>query len=86
MRPKLEKLVLRITREERLDVRSVASMAVARASRGVKLKSVRIVILAKLVPMEVLELRNHVLHVKHDLWVDGDDFSNDDDDDGDERD
>ena len=63
--PKLEKLELNIVTEKGFDVRSLISMAAARASRGAKLESVRIISRVELVPMVLLELREHVLYVEY---------------------
>ena len=63
--PKLEELVL-ILRQNRetLNIQSVTSMAAARASRGAKLGSVRIVTHDKSMQIDALELREHVSHVE----------------------
>jgi hypothetical protein len=76
--PKLEELILDPADDgKRLYIESVIGMAAARASRGAKLKSVRIAGRVKFAPMQVLELRKHVLHVECDFGVD--DVSNDGD-------
>jgi len=69
--PSLEELVfvLRLWNEgEEFDVQAVIEMAAARASRGVKLGTVRDH--AELDPVDVLELRKHVLHVEFGSKVD----------------
>jgi hypothetical protein len=50
---------------------SVIEVAAARASRGVGLKSVRIVGYSQPVRTDVLELEKHVLHVECDPAVSG---------------
>jgi hypothetical protein len=63
--PKLENLVLVLRLSgERLDIKNVIEMAAARASRGAKLKSVRIVSQDESVQIDALELRKHVSHVE----------------------
>jgi hypothetical protein len=59
--PKLEDLWIQLY-EETLDLKDVIGMAVARASRGAKLKSITIH-QDNYVRTDVLELRKHVLHV-----------------------
>ena len=63
--PELEELilVLRLS-EETLDIKNVKEMAAARASRGAKLKSIRISSQDKSVQVDALELREHALHVE----------------------
>ena len=51
--PKLEEIFLQINRKDACDVDSVERMAAVRASRGAKLKSIRVVNLAELVPMDM---------------------------------
>lgn len=67
--PKLEMLVLCIDRKEGFDFQTVMNMAASRASRGAKLKFVRIESRVEFVPVTVLELRKHVLHVEYDFGV-----------------
>jgi hypothetical protein len=63
--PKLENLVLVLRlKGERFDIKNVIKMAVARASRGAKLKSVRIVGQGKSMQIGALELRKYVSHVE----------------------
>jgi hypothetical protein len=83
MCPKLEELVL-ILRQNRetLNIRSVTSVAAARASRGAKLGSVRIVTHDKSMQIDALELREHVSHVE---CGPGAGVADDDSDDGDEE-
>ena len=81
--PELEELNLEFDREKGFDVESMVSMTAARASRGAKLKSVRITSCLKSVPTMVLELRKHVLHVEHKLGSGGD-VENDSDESGEE--
>jgi hypothetical protein len=78
--PKLEDLVLCFYRKKGFNIESVTSVAAARASRGAKLKSVRIVSQVRFAPMEVMELRKHVLHVECNVGVDGVGGVGDDDD------
>ena len=61
--PKLEELVIEHRRP--LDIKNVIGMAAARASRGAKPKSIRIVNLQGWMHprTDVMELRKHVLHV-----------------------
>ena len=61
--PELEELVI-VLGSRTLDVRSVIGAAAARASRGAKLKSVKIVGQDKLARIDVLELKKHVLDVE----------------------
>jgi len=63
--PKLGELVLRIDEGVGLDIESVVGMVAARASSGIKLKSVRIVSPGEIVPADMSELKKHVLHVEH---------------------
>lgn len=71
--PKLEELVLSPRDdEEGIDIESLIRMAAARASRGVKLRSVRVVYAhaePKLDPADGLELGKHVCHVEYGLGV-----------------
>jgi hypothetical protein len=67
--PKLEELV--IEHMEMVDIKNIIRMAAARASRGAKLKSVRIVSQGGFVQIDVLELKKHVLHVECAPGVDG---------------
>jgi hypothetical protein len=81
--PKLEVLVLVLRRNrETLDIKDVIEMAAGRASRGAKLKSVRIVSQGKFMKTDVLGLEKHVLHMEcgHEVNV-----ANEDGDDGDEE-
>ena len=67
-----------------IDMKSVIGVVAARASKGAKLKSIRI-IGCKSVRTEVLELKKHVLHVEYDPEVDeAKDDGGDIDEDGDE--
>ena len=63
--PELEQLVLvpRLGREE-LDIDCIVTMATARASRGAKLRSVKIVSHDGALKIEALKLEGHVLRVK----------------------
>ena len=65
---------------EEFDVQAVIEMAAARASRGAKLRTVRDQV--ELDPRDVLELRKHVLHVKHgqEVVYDGGNNHSDEDD------
>ena len=80
--PELEELVLRIDREP-FCIDDVIIMAAARASRGAKLKSVRIASQNGFSRADVLELKKHVLHVEcgPEVYVasDGSDSSDEDD-------
>ena len=63
--PKLEELVIILASWGMFDMKSVIGVAAARASRGTKLKSVRIVgNWDKFGQTEMLELEQHVLHVE----------------------
>jgi hypothetical protein len=63
--PKLEVLVLVLDLHgEALDIKNVIEMAAARASRGAKLKSVRIIGQDELIQIDALELGKHVSHVE----------------------
>ena len=63
--PKLEELVLILRRNgETLDIKSVINVAVARASRGAKLESVRIVTHDESGQIDVSELMEYVSHVE----------------------
>jgi hypothetical protein len=63
--PELEELilVLRLS-EETLDIKNVKEMAAARASRGAKLKSIKISSHDKSMQIDALDLREHALHVE----------------------
>lgn len=63
--PKLEELVI-VLYDEGLDIKHVIGTAAARASRGAKLRSVRIVGRNRAVRArrDVLELKKHVFHVE----------------------
>ena len=60
--PKLEELV--IEGGKAVDIKKVIRMAEVRASRGVKLKLVRIASQDKFGEIDVLELKKHVCHVE----------------------
>jgi hypothetical protein len=63
--PKLQELVLILRKNrETLNIRSVTGVAAARASRGAKLGSVRIVTHDKSMQIDALELKEHVSHVE----------------------
>jgi hypothetical protein len=63
--PRLEDLVIVLDLDvERLDIKNVIETAAARASRGAKLKSVRIVGQDESMQIDALELRRHVSHVE----------------------
>ena len=63
--PKLEELVLVLRLDgETLNIRNVIEMAAARALRGAKLKSVRIVSPDESMQTDALELGKHALHVE----------------------
>ena len=63
--PKLEELAITPLAETVFDTKSMIVMAAARASRGAKLRTVRIACSrGDLRPRDVLELRKHVLHVE----------------------
>ena len=64
--PHLEEFILRVGVVGGSDVESVAGVAAARASRGAKLKFVRLVGPGESVPVDVSELVKHVEHVEHD--------------------
>ena len=64
--PKLEELVLPVDMKG-LDIESVVGMATARASRGVKLKSVKISNQGVFAPADISKLRKHVVHVDLDF-------------------
>jgi len=86
--PKLEELVLVLgTGGEEFYIEGLIEMAAARASRGAKLSTVRIVVQGELDPRSVLELRKYVSHVEHGPDVgdtsDDSDDSDDSDSDGD---
>ena len=81
--PKLEELILVLGVDgERFDINGVIEMAAARASRGAKLSTVRIVVGQEELDLRgVLELRKYVSHVEHGPDVgDAEDDSNDSDD------
>jgi len=63
--------------DEEFDIRTVIEMAVARAARGAKLRTIKD--RAELDPVDVLELRKHILHVEYgpevDLYEDSSDDS-----------
>ena len=86
--PKLEELVLVLGPDgEGFDIKGVIEIAAARASRGAKLSTVRIIVgRGKLDPRGVLELRKHVSHVEHgpDVGDSDDGDSDEDSDDSDE--
>ena len=63
--PNLEELHLNIGGNGVFDVENAVGMAVARASRGAKLKCVRVTTRGKFVPMDVSELGKHVPYVEH---------------------
>ena len=83
--PKLQELVLiPHAGKEALDIECVIDMAAARALRGAKLRTVRIIDEQDELDLgSVLELRKYVLHVKCGQEVD---VVNDDDDNSDEED
>jgi hypothetical protein len=81
--PELEELVLVLRRDgETLDIKDVTDMAAGRASKGVQLKSVRIVSQGKFMKTDMLELEKHVLHMECGHEVD---VANEDSDGGDEE-
>jgi hypothetical protein len=81
--PKLEELVLVLRRDgETLDINNVIAMAAARASRGAKLESIRIISHDEHVRIDTLELEKHASHVECGPGVG---VANEDDDSGDER-
>jgi hypothetical protein len=67
--PKLEELVI-VLDKETLDMKSVIGVVTARASRGAKFRSVRIVGQDQPVRTDVLELEKHVLDVEYGPKVD----------------
>jgi hypothetical protein len=80
--PNLEELVLDPHPDASFDFQSVIKMAESRASRGAKLKAVRITVeREELNPVDVLRLGEHVLHVEwgheaaKEYWGDGSPFS-----------
>jgi hypothetical protein len=80
--PKLEELVLVLRRDgETLNINNVIGMAAARASRGAKLESVRIISDDKSMQIDALELEKHASHVECGPWVG---VANEDGDSGDE--
>ena len=74
--PDLEELVI-VLNSESLDMRSVIGVAAARASRGAKLKSVKIIGQDKFAQVDLLELEKHVLDVECGPEVDGTDSDGD---------
>ena len=70
--PKLKELALRFNGKEGFDVEDVVGMARARVWRGAKFESVKIVNLGELIPVDISELKKHVVHVEYDLGVDKD--------------
>jgi hypothetical protein len=68
--PKLEELAI-VCYNTTLDMKSIVGVAAARASRGAKLKSIRIVSQEKFERADVLELEKHVLNVECGPEVDG---------------
>jgi hypothetical protein len=79
--PKLEELVYRVPQ---FDLGDIVTFAAGRASRGVPLKSVTIVVSGEPVPTEAIaELQKHVSHVEISASVD-DDIDEDSDEDEDE--
>ena len=62
--PKLEELILVLRTHETLEIKDVMEMAAARASRGAKFRSVRIVGSNEVIQIDSLELKKHVLHVE----------------------
>jgi hypothetical protein len=77
--PKLEELVIGLGGTT-IDMETVTGVVAARASRGAKLKSIKIVDRDEPSGTDVLELQKHVLHVEYGPELD------DDDDDTDEKD
>jgi hypothetical protein len=75
--PKLEELDIVLDRET-VDVKNVIGVVAMRASRGAKLKSIRIVRQGRFAPVDVLELKKHVLDVECGPEADGADDDNDD--------
>ena len=68
--PKLEELILVLRiHSETLKIKDVVEMAAARALRGAKLKSVRIVSSDKVVQVDASELKKYVSHVECDSEV-----------------
>ena len=65
--PKLEELVFILCADrEDFDTKAVIAMGIARASRGAKLRTVRIVERrGRVDPKDVVELRKHALHVEY---------------------
>ena len=63
--PKLEKLILRVSKKRVSDVECVIGMAAARVWWGAKLKSIRISSRGKFVPKSMSELGKHVLHLEY---------------------
>ena len=84
--PRLEELVLDLrVHGKKFDIQALIGIAGVRASRGTKLKSVRIASRDKSVQSCVLKLEQHVPHVECDIGVaavcdnDGGDYSDDED-------
>lgn len=77
--PKLEELHLCFGRKGVFYIETVVGMAVARASRGAKLRSVRVVNPEKFAPLDLSELRKHVSEVEYDVEgvEEADDYSDD---------
>jgi hypothetical protein len=69
--PKLEELVI-VLNEMTIDMKIVTGVMAARASRGAKLKSIRIVDKDTSAGTDVSELQKHVLHVEYGPEFDGD--------------
>jgi hypothetical protein len=69
--PKLEELVI-VLNGMTIDMKIVTGVVAARASRGAKLKSIRIVDKDKSAGTDVSELQKHVLHVEYGPEFDGD--------------
>jgi len=64
--PKLEEITLVLRFEETFEITSVVEMAAARAYRGGKLTTVRIVEGCRTANLDLSELRKHVWNVEHD--------------------
>ena len=77
--PELEELIIMFDGIT-VDMESVIGVVAARASRGAKLKSVRIFGKDKLVGIDVLELKKHILHLEYgpECGNDGDDTDEED--------
>lgn len=64
--PKLEELILYVETQEEFRIRHLMEMAEVRASRGAKLRSLKIVSLGELLPgKEVFQLKKYVEHVEY---------------------